>query len=52
VLLLRFLEDDTAQGLVEYALVISLISMVAIASLKMLGRKSNMTFSNAARFLK
>jgi Flp pilus assembly pilin Flp len=47
-----FIEDDAGQGTVEYALVISLLSVVAIASLKVLGRKANVTFEQAARHLK
>ena len=42
------LADDSGQGLVEYALVIALVSIVAIAALKMLGRSANGTLQNAA----
>lgn len=52
VMLRIFIEDDAGQGTVEYALVISLLSVVAIASLKVLGRKANVTFEQAARHLK
>ena len=36
----RFLKDDSGQGLVEYALIIALVSIVAIAALQLLGDKS------------
>ena len=47
-----FLIDDTAQGLVEYALIISLVSLAAVASMKLLGKKSSSTIHNAATYLK
>jgi len=43
-----FLRDDCGQGLVEYALVIALVSMVAIAALRVLGSKAKNTLNNAA----
>jgi pilus assembly protein Flp/PilA len=43
-----FLTDDTAQGLVEYALIVALVSIVAIAALRVLGEKASNTLSNAA----
>jgi Flp pilus assembly pilin Flp len=48
----QFLADDSAQGLVEYALIVTLISLVAIAALTVLGKKSSNTLSNAASNLK
>ncbi len=44
----RFLTDDSGQGLVEYALIIALVSIVAIAALQLLGGKASNTLSNAA----
>jgi pilus assembly protein Flp/PilA len=44
----RFLNDDSGQGLVEYALIIALVSIVAIAALQLLGGKASNTLSNAA----
>jgi Flp pilus assembly pilin Flp len=44
--------DDSGQGLVEYSLVISLVSMAALASMKMLGQRASNTFSNAAAQLR
>jgi pilus assembly protein Flp/PilA len=44
----RFLKDDTGQGLVEYALIIALVSIVAIAALQLLGGKASNTLTNAA----
>jgi pilus assembly protein Flp/PilA len=42
------LRDDRGQGLVEYALVIALVSLVAISALKFLGAKASNTLNNAA----
>ncbi len=44
----RFLTDDSGQGLVEYALIIALVSIVAIAALRTLGKKASNTLDNAA----
>ena len=40
--------DDSGQGLVEYALIVALVSLVAIAALQLLGQKANNSLSNAA----
>jgi pilus assembly protein Flp/PilA len=40
--------SDEGQGLVEYALIIALVSIVAIAALQVLGKKASNTLSNAA----
>ncbi len=45
------LKDDEAQGLVEYALIIALVSIIAIAALKFLGSKASNTLNNAANTL-
>ena len=47
----RFSRDESAQGLVEYALIIALVSIVAIAALSFLGKKASNTLSNAANRL-
>jgi pilus assembly protein Flp/PilA len=46
-----FLRDDSGQGLVEYALIIALVSIVAIAALDLLGKKASNSLSNAAGHL-
>jgi pilus assembly protein Flp/PilA len=43
-----FLSDDTGQGLVEYALILSLVSIVAIVALKFLGGKATNSINNTA----
>ncbi len=45
------LKDDRGQGLVEYALIIALVSIIAIAALKFLGAKASNTLNNAANTL-
>jgi len=50
--LLTFLRDDRGQGLVEYALIIATVSIVAIAALNFLGKKANNTLNNVAGELK
>jgi pilus assembly protein Flp/PilA len=47
----RFLTDDSGQGLVEYALIVALVAIVAIAALQILGQKASNTLSNAATSL-
>jgi pilus assembly protein Flp/PilA len=46
--LIAVLRDDRGQGLVEYALIIALVSLVAISALKFLGAKASNTLNNAA----
>ena len=45
------LKNDDGQGLVEYALIIALVSIVAIAGLTLLGGKANNTLNNASAHL-
>jgi len=49
--LTALLRDDEGQGLVEYALIIALVSIVAIAALQVLGKKASNSLSNAAGYL-
>ena len=44
----QFLIDDGAQALVEYALIISLVSVAALGGLRSLGEKAGTTFLDAA----
>jgi pilus assembly protein Flp/PilA len=49
--LLACLKDDRGQGLVEYALIIALVAMVALAALRIVGGKAKNTLNNAAGYL-
>ncbi len=42
------LRDDSAQGLVEYAIVVALVALLAIATLRALGRRVNNSLSSAS----
>ena len=46
-----FLQDQSAQGLVEYALIIALVSVAAIAALQRIGAGRNNTFQNVSNSL-
>lgn len=47
----QFLTDESGQGLVEYSLIIALVSIVAIAALRTLGASASNTLSNASNQL-
>ena len=47
----RMLEDDRGQGLVEYALIIALVAVVAIVVLRTLGGSVSRTLNRAASSL-
>jgi len=49
---LRFLLDDSGQGVVEYALIISCVALAAVASMKLFGAKVSNSLSNSAAQLK
>ena len=42
------LRDDSAQGLVEYAIIIALVAMVSLAVLRTLGRRASNSLGSAA----
>ena len=44
----QMLKDDAGQGLVEYAIIIALVSIVAIVTLKALGGRANNALSSAS----
>ena len=50
--LAALLRDEAGQGLVEYALVLALVSVVAIAALTTLGGNLTGTLTRAANALK
>ena len=45
------LVDDSGQGLVEYALILALVSIIAITALTTLGNKASAKLTNAANAL-
>ena len=45
------MQDEEGQGLVEYALIIVLVSIVVIAALSLLGTNVSTVFSNIAETL-
>jgi pilus assembly protein Flp/PilA len=47
----RFLSEDRGQGLTEYALILALIAVVAIAAMTLLGGKVSAVLSTVARSL-
>ena len=47
-----FFLDEAGQGLVEYALIIALISIVAIAGMTVMRDKASNTLYNAANTMK
>jgi pilus assembly protein Flp/PilA len=48
---IAMLHNDEGQGLVEYSLIIALVSVVSIIALQVLGTKASNTLSNAANSL-
>jgi len=44
----QLLADDIAQGLVEYALVLSLLAVVALLGLRLLGARVNNSLTSSA----
>jgi Flp pilus assembly pilin Flp len=48
ILLMRLWEEDEGQDLTEYALLLVLISLIAVASLRVAGQAVSDAFSNAA----
>ena len=45
-MLKQFWNDESGQGLVEYALILFLIAIVVIVALTTLGKKTNNVFNN------
>lgn len=48
----KLLRDEEGQAMVEYPLIIALVSVVAIATLTTLGGKINTSLGNAAAAIK
>jgi len=48
---MTFLKDDRGQGLVEYALILMLVSTVALVALHLLGGKANNSLNNSSATL-
>ncbi|RYX88813.1 Flp family type IVb pilin [bacterium] len=50
-LLLSLLKDEDGQGMVEYGIIIALISVVAIVAVKSIGGKTNKAFQDVDKAL-
>jgi pilus assembly protein Flp/PilA len=48
---LAFVKNDDGQGLIEYSLVIALVSIVSVGALQFVGAHANNTLTNAANSL-
>jgi len=48
VKLLQLLRDESGQGLVEYTLIIALVSILGIAALTIIGQGANSKLNNTA----
>jgi pilus assembly protein Flp/PilA len=46
-----FLKDESGQGIVEYGIMLMLVSVVGIAALTVMGKKANNSINNAAGYL-
>lgn len=44
--MINFIKSENGQGMVEYALILALVSIVAIAALTLLGNKVDATFDS------
>jgi len=47
----RFVRDEEGQDLVEYAMLLAFIALIAIAGVKVLGTTVNLFFTNVATAL-
>lgn len=47
----KFWRDESGQGLVEYALILFLVSIVVIVALTTLGKKTNNVLNNVSKAL-
>ncbi len=45
------LTDENGQGLVEYALIVGLVALVAVSSLALFGRRLNNSFNNSSQVI-
>ncbi|GAC1307448.1 MAG: hypothetical protein NVSMB19_20190 [Vulcanimicrobiaceae bacterium] len=51
-LLTLFARDESGQGLVEYALIIGLVGVAAIAAMTLLGSRANASLNNSASLIR
>lgn len=49
--LINMLKNESGQGLVEYAIILSIVSIVAVVALKALSAKITSTLNNASAAL-
>ena len=47
----RFMKNEEGQGLIEYALLIALITLLVIVALGVIGKKVENTYNNTAQML-
>jgi pilus assembly protein Flp/PilA len=47
----KLLADDSGQGLLEYALILAFIAVIAVAALQTLGKNNNNSLNNSANKL-
>jgi pilus assembly protein Flp/PilA len=50
-MLKQFWNDDSGQGLVEYALILFLVAIVVIVALRTLGNQTNNVLNNVSKAL-
>ena len=50
-LLVNLLKDEEGQGMVEYGIIIALISVVAIVAIKSIGGKTNEAYTHSSQMM-
>lgn len=47
----RILADEDGQGMVEYGIIIALISIVAVVAIKSVGKKTNDAYTHSSQMM-